>query len=460
MEDKIFIKHKIVDQIPSSPEVGSIYYERTTGIEKIVESADNTIEVGNIELMLSAKIGEGQNSNIFNDLDNVASGENSHAEGSNTSATGQCTHAEGSSTIASGEFAHAEGYNTVADGDFSHAEGYGTQTKNETEHAAGKWNISNDTVGSKTMVTVGNGTDAENRKNIYELRENGSQYLIGVGNYDGTNGSTANSVQEVITELVTDVSNIDTSVFQAKTDDTLKTTDKTVSGAINELYDSQLTAGNGISITDHQINVTLDTDVFKVVTVLPAQPDAGNEKKIYIVPATSTGTQNLYDEYVWVNNTWELLGQFQPVIDLDPYLTKTEASDLYQPKGSYQTTLVAGNLINIDGAEISVDLNPSLYQTKEDSTLQTANKTIVEAINEVDDMVPAVIVVPELTANYTIQANSSIKRHVYIVPVGATKYDILYSGDITWRNGEVPTTQANHTYVVTVFSNLGFWDEF
>lgn len=460
MEDKIFIKHKIVDQIPSSPEVGSIYYERTTGIEKIVESADNTIEVGNIELMLSAKIGEGQNSNIFNDLDNVASGENSHAEGSNTSATGQCAHAEGSSTVASGEFAHAEGYNTVAGGDFSHAEGYGTQTKNETEHAAGKWNISDDTIGSKTMVTVGNGTDAENRKNIYELREDGSQYLIGVGNYDGTNGSTADSVQDVINELVTDVSNIDTSVFQAKTDDTLKTTDKTVSGAINELYDSQLTAGNGISITDHQINVTLDTDVFKVVTVLPAQPDVGNEKKIHIVPATSTGTQNLYDEYVWVNNAWELLGQFQPVIDLDPYLTKTEASNLYQPKGSYQTTLVAGNLINIDGAEISVDLNPSLYQTKEDSTLQTTNKTIVEAINEIYNVVPAVTVVPELTANYTIQANSSIKRHVYIIPVGATKYDILYSGDITWRNGEVPTTQANHTYVVTVFNNLGFWDEF
>lgn len=460
MEDKIFIKHKVVDQIPSSPEVGSIYYERTTGIEKIVESADNTIEVGNIELMLSAKIGEGQNSNIFNDLDNVASGENSHAEGSNTSATGQCAHAEGSSTIASGEFAHAEGYNTVADGDFSHAEGYGTQTKNETEHAAGKWNISDDTVGSKTMVTVGNGTDAENRKNIYELREDGSQYLIGVGNYDGTNGSTANSVQEVITELVTDVNNIDTSVFQAKTDNTLKTTDKTVSGAINELYDSQLTAGNGISITDHQINVTLDTDVFKVVTVLPAQPDAGNEKKIHIVPATSTGTQNLYDEYVWVNDAWELLGQFQPVIDLDPYLTKTEAEGLYQPKGSYQTTLVAGNLINIDGPEISVDLDPLLYQTKTDNSLQTIDKTIVGAINEVTNLVPLVTVVPELTSNYTIQANPSIRYQKYIIPVGATTYNILYSGDITWKDASTPIVNANHTYIVTVLYNLASWEEY
>lgn len=485
MANELFIKHKLVDQIPSSPEVGSIYYERNTGIEKVVESESSILEVGNIEKMLSAKIGEGQNSNIFNDLDNVASGDNSHAEGSNTTASGQCAHVEGSSTTASGEFAHAEGYNTVAAGDYSHAEGYGTVANNISEHAEGSWNISSD----NTIFSIGNGIDTDNRSNLYEIHSDGSIFVKNVGDYDGTNAEDATDLATVLNDTTDKVNTINTTVFQTKTDETLTTTDKTVVGAINDLSaekqnasDDTLTtiskeivgainelvstkqpnlvAGDGIKITDNTISVTLDTDVFVVETVLPSQPASGNEKKIYIVPATSPGAQNLYDEYVWVNSAWELLGQFQPVIDLTPYLTKTEAADMYQPKGSYQTTLVAGNLINIDGAEISVDLNPSLYQTKEDSTLQTTNKTIVEAINEVDDMVPDVIVVPELTDDYTIQANSSVKRHVYIIPVGATKYNILYSGDITWRNGEVPTTQANHTYVVTVFSNLGFWDEF
>lgn len=308
MANELFIKHKLVDEIPSSPEVGSIYYERKTGIEKVVESDASIVEVGNIEKMLSAKIGEGQNSNIFNDLDNVASGDNSHAEGSNTTASGQCAHTEGSSTTASGAFAHAEGYNTVAAGDYSHAEGYGTVTNNTSEHAEGSWNISTD----NTVFSIGNGTDAENRSNLYEVHSDGSIFVKNVGDYNGTNAENATDLATILNDTVDKVNTINTTIFQTKTDETLTTT----------------------------------------------------------------------------------------------------------------------------------------------------NKTIVEAINEVDDMVPAVTIVPELTANYTIQANSSIKCHVYIVPVGATKYEILYSGDITWRNGKVPTTQANHTYVVTVFSNLGFWDEF
>ena len=485
MANELFIKHKLVDKIPSDPELGSIYYERNTGIEKVVESESRIIEVGNIEKMLSAKIGEGQNSNVFNDLDNVASGDNSHAEGSNTTASGQCAHAEGSSTTASGAFAHAEGYNTVAVGDYSHAEGYGTIANNTSEHAEGSWNISSD----NTVFSIGNGTDAGNRSNLYEVHSDGSVFVKNIGDYDGTNSEDATDLATILNDTVDKVNAIDTTIFQTKTDETLTTINKTVVGAINDLStekqnvsDDTLTttskeivgainelmstkqpnliAGDGIAILDNTISVTLDTDVFVVVTVLPPQPASGNEKKIHIVPATSTGTQNLYDEYVWVNNAWELLGQFQPVIDLTPYLTKTEAADTYQPKGSYQTTLVAGNLINIDGAEISVDLDPSLYQTKSDSSLNTTAKTITGAINELNDIGTTIINVPELTQDYTIQANPSNKEQVYIITVGATQHNILYSGDIVWQNDVAPVTLANHKYVVSVFNNLGVWGEF
>ena len=485
MANELFIKHKLVDEIPSNPELGSIYYERNTGIEKVVESESSIIEVGNIEKMLSAKIGEGQNSNVFNDLDNVASGDNSHAEGSNTTASGQCAHAEGSSTTASGEFAHAEGYNTVAAGDYSHAEGYGTVANNTSEHAEGSWNISTD----NTVFSIGNGIDAENRSNLYEIHSDGSVFVKNVGDYDGTNAEDATDLATVLNDTVDKIKTIDTTIFQTKTDETLTTTDKTVVGAINDLSTEKqnasddtltttskeivgainelvstkqpnLVAGDGISILDNTISVTLDTDVFVVETVLPSQPASGNEKKIHIVPATSTGAQNLYDEYVWVDNAWELLGQFQPVIDLSPYLTKEAASATYQPKGSYQTTLVAGNLINISGAEISVDLDPSLYQTKSDSSLNTTAKTVAGAINELADVSSSIINVPELTQDYTIQANPSNKEQVYIITVGATQHNILYSGDIVWQNDVAPVALANHKYVVSVFNNLGVWGEF
>ena len=61
---------------------------------------------------------------IFNDYaHNVASGQDSHAEGWGTTASGQDSHAEGSRTTASGDFSHAEGQDTIAYGEKSHAEG-------------------------------------------------------------------------------------------------------------------------------------------------------------------------------------------------------------------------------------------------------------------------------------------------------------------------------------------------
>ena len=50
-------------------------------------------------------------------------GDNSHAEGFNTTASGNYSHAEGGKTTASGEYSHAEGSNTTAISGNSHAEG-------------------------------------------------------------------------------------------------------------------------------------------------------------------------------------------------------------------------------------------------------------------------------------------------------------------------------------------------
>ena len=65
-------------------------------------------------------------------------GDNSHAEGLETTASGEDSHAEGGYTIASGPDSHAEGYKTTASGNNSHAEGYKTTASGEdTSHAEG-----------------------------------------------------------------------------------------------------------------------------------------------------------------------------------------------------------------------------------------------------------------------------------------------------------------------------------
>ena len=61
---------------------------------------------------------------------------------------------------------------------------------------------------------------------------------------------------------------------------------------------------------------------FEVVQVLPA---TGESNIIYLVPKTTAQTSNVYDEYIYVNNSWELIGDTE--IDLSNYYTKTETDN-------------------------------------------------------------------------------------------------------------------------------------
>ena len=100
----------------------------------------------------------------------------------------------GVSCITEGENSHAEGYQCVTESTAiaSHAEGWETVVRNQNEHAQGRYNVSHladATVTNhegNTIVSVGIGEDDGNRKNAFEIMQNGDIYVYGVGNYDGT----------------------------------------------------------------------------------------------------------------------------------------------------------------------------------------------------------------------------------------------------------------------------------
>lgn len=112
-----------------------------------------------------------------------ATGNYSHAEGFNTKANETTSHAEGHKTIASGANSHAEGAYCEAKGEMSHVEGFHTETNNASEHAEGSYNKSN----TDTRHSVGIGSSESDRKNAFEVMQNGDIYVIGLGGYDGTN---------------------------------------------------------------------------------------------------------------------------------------------------------------------------------------------------------------------------------------------------------------------------------
>ena len=90
---------------------------------------------------------------------------------------------------------------------------------------------------------------------------------------------------------------------------------------------------------------------FEKVTILPA---SGEPNVIYLVPKTTALTNNVYDEYIWQDNAWELLGSTE--IDLSNYVTTTDLSTAladYVTSSTFNTTIAnyytkteVGNLLD------------------------------------------------------------------------------------------------------------------
>ena len=68
----------------------------------------------------------------------------------------------------------------------------------------------------------------------------------------------------------------------------------------------------------------------EVVQTLPSSDISTST--IYLLPKSSSEQQNIYDEYIYVNNSWELIGS--TAIDLSNYYTSTQVDNLLSDKAS------------------------------------------------------------------------------------------------------------------------------
>lgn len=142
-------------------------------------------------------------------LQTTAVGNGAHSEGELTIANGKYSHAEGRETI-SGEYAHAEGRGTKAAGEYSHAEGYETEAIGAGSHTSGKGTVANKAyqtiIGQyndnkeKTIFEIGNGQNADNRSNAFEVYQDGTIAI----KYNGKKYSLQ-KILEVLNAFVDDV---------------------------------------------------------------------------------------------------------------------------------------------------------------------------------------------------------------------------------------------------------------
>lgn len=199
------VGNKIVDELPEVGDPGILYLvmnEAGTAYTSYIYANDKWVKLAVIDFSKYVPITRKVNEKAL-DTDIVltatdiggdrtkATGENSHAEGSQCEALSDCTHAEGFQAIARGLWSHAEGVQTRANGvnshaegdgawasgHVSHAEGYGTEAAGEYQHVQGKHNVIDEA--NKFADIVGNGADILNKSNAYALDWDGNLYLKG-----------------------------------------------------------------------------------------------------------------------------------------------------------------------------------------------------------------------------------------------------------------------------------------
>lgn len=60
------------------------------------------------------------------------------------------------------------------------------------------------------------------------------------------------------------------------------------------------------------------------MVIVETLPETGSSDTLYFVPKEDAETSDIYDEYAWVNNAWERLGEKQIVVDLTDYVKNTD----------------------------------------------------------------------------------------------------------------------------------------
>ena len=81
---------------------------------------------------------------------------------------------------------------------------------------------------------------------------------------------------------------------------------------------SELTNDSGFATESYVEQEIATFDFIKVVENLP---ETGLENRIYFVPKPDAETQDLFDEYAWINGKWEWITTKQIQIDMTTYAT-------------------------------------------------------------------------------------------------------------------------------------------
>lgn len=171
----------------------------------------------------------------------------------------------------------------------------------------------------------------------------------------------------------------------------------------------------------------------QIVTQLPTTNISTNT--IYFISKTDTEDQDYYDEYLYIDNAWEMIGNTK--IDLSNYYSKTQIDNSYYTKAQIDSTVSALNNDIEDKASSSELANVATSGSYNDLT----NKPTIPTVNNA-----TLTIQKNGTSVGTFTANASTNSTINItVPTGAAASKGVVTTIDTSAN--LPTSNAVKTFV-------------
>lgn len=134
-----------------------------------------------------------------------------------------------------------------------------------------------------------------------------------------------------------------------------------------------ITLSNGQS-TSFVVYNGINTN-FQVVNALPTENISTST--IYLVPSTTPGEENIYDEYIYVNGNWEHIGS--TTVDLSDYVTKTFFN---QNVGDATKNYIAEQVAKVHNLYIEIYESGSVPVVGQTLTLTNTNFARVPVANQ------------------------------------------------------------------------------
>lgn len=204
-------------------------------------------------------------------------------------------------------------------------------------------------------------------------------------------------------------------------------------------YQGRLIAGENITIVDNGDNTyTINSPEFESVLVVTELPEIGEVNRLYLLINEDTGSNNVYDKYVWVNNTWEYLGSSTTSVDLDNYYTKGDVDSLLSDKANR--------------SELELKANSSdVY------TISQTDNLLADKANLSD--IPSLTNIVDLTSNQTITGSKTFTNSLF-VPSQVVFGSSLTASFINFNNNILNIYGASNTRVnvTTQQDNLFTWN--